>query len=114
MKARRRHRRTEPETPPQQAEVRTTRIGARWIAPFVVGTVLGAACTFYSRPRPAEGKPLPAQVDDLPSLGDLSLMTSDELNKQDVALLNLRCADGLPGAEDLNVASHLKTLKKWT
>lgn len=40
-------------------------------------------------------------------------MSADDLEKQDLALLNLRCAEGLPGSEDLDVAKCLKTLDRW-
>ncbi|KLU07645.1 hypothetical protein RISK_000322 [Rhodopirellula islandica] len=48
-----------------------------------------------------------------PTLGELSMMASDDLKTQDIALLNLRCAEGLPGSEDLDISRSLKTLDRW-
>jgi hypothetical protein len=41
------------------------------------------------------------------------MMSSEELAKQDLALLNLRAAEGLPGAEKLNFTELLATLDRW-
>ncbi len=41
-------------------------------------------------------------------------MTDDELRRQDLALVNLRCAEGLPGSENLDIQSCLATLNQWT
>lgn len=49
----------------------------------------------------------------LPSLGDLCLMSSEELAKEDIALINLRCAEGLPGSDDLDVSGCLQMLDQW-
>lgn len=40
-------------------------------------------------------------------------MTAEELRQQDVALVNLRCAEDLPGANDLNIAACLQKLDQW-
>ncbi|MEO0530656.1 MAG: transglutaminase family protein [Planctomycetota bacterium] len=40
-------------------------------------------------------------------------MSVDELGRQDIALLNLRCAEGLPGSEDLDIEKCLATLDQW-
>ena len=49
----------------------------------------------------------------LPTLAELSMMSSEELAQQDLALLNLRAAEGLLGAEKLNVTEVLSTLDRW-
>jgi hypothetical protein len=41
------------------------------------------------------------------------MMTEEELSKQDIALLNLRATDGLPGTENVNVAQLLAQLDGW-
>ena len=41
------------------------------------------------------------------------MMSSEELAQQDLALLNLRAAEGLLGAEKLNVTEVLSTLDRW-
>lgn len=40
-------------------------------------------------------------------------MTPDELGEEDIALLNLRCAEGLQGSEHLDVAAALKSLDRF-
>ncbi len=49
----------------------------------------------------------------MPSIGDLVKMTDEELSQQDLAMVNLFCADGLPGAEQIDVNGCLKTLDNW-
>ena len=49
----------------------------------------------------------------LPLNALLSLPTKD-LGRRDVAAMNLDCAEGLPGAEGLDIAAHLATLDAWT
>jgi hypothetical protein len=48
------------------------------------------------------------------SLSRLLALPRHELNSVDIALVNLLCAEGLPGAEDLNIPACLATLDKWT
>ena len=48
------------------------------------------------------------------SLDSLLRMSVDELARLDLARLNLLCAEGLPGAEKLDVAKCLATLDEWT
>lgn len=40
-------------------------------------------------------------------------MSEEELAKQDIALLNLRSAEGLPGSENLDVSNTLHELAGW-
>jgi len=40
-------------------------------------------------------------------------MSGDDLAKADIALVNLLCAQGLPGSEALDIPAVLKTLDKW-
>ncbi len=47
------------------------------------------------------------------TLDALLAMTSDRLEHVDIAAVNLACAAGLPGAEELNVAGLLATLDDW-
>lgn len=49
----------------------------------------------------------------LPTFADLTVMSDESLSKQDIALLNLRSAEGLPGAERVNVAAVLAQLDSW-
>ncbi len=87
-----------------------------WLFPFALGAVVAGFLVAFSG-RPATTKAglsstLSASA-RLPSLGDLASMPSKQLEQQDLALLNLRCAEGLPGAEKLDVEQTLATLDRW-
>ena len=45
-----------------------------------------------------------------PSLAQLLAMPPEQLAEVDIALMNLRCAEGLRGAEGLNVTAALMML----
>jgi hypothetical protein len=49
----------------------------------------------------------------VPTLSELVKMTPEELAQQDIAVTNLRCAEGLPGAENLNIQKYLDQLDQW-
>ena len=58
-------------------------------------------------------KDIPAEAEQQPrTLKELLALPSDQIEKVDIGLMNLLCAKGLPGAEDLNVEQCLKTLDK--
>src|SRR3972149_6366595 len=40
-------------------------------------------------------------------------LLSDELQGQDIAVMNLRCAEGLPGSEQFDIHRCLRTLDQW-
>lgn len=48
------------------------------------------------------------------TLAELLELKPAELEGTDIALMNLLCAEGLPGAENLKVEDCLATLDKWT
>lgn len=48
------------------------------------------------------------------TLADLFMMPADELARLDVAEVNLLCAQGLPGAESLDIPKTLATLDQWS
>lgn len=48
------------------------------------------------------------------TLAELLELKSAELEGTDIALMNLLCAEGLPGAENLKVEECLATLDKWS
>lgn len=48
------------------------------------------------------------------TLAELLELKPAELEGTDIALMNLLCAEGLPGAENLKVEECLATLDKWT
>src|SRR2546421_580520 len=47
------------------------------------------------------------------SHGELLSMPPEELAKMDIAFVNLRCAQSLPGADNLDVEKCLNTLDAW-
>lgn len=49
----------------------------------------------------------------IPSLDDLLGMSSEELEKQDIAMINLVCAKGLHGAENINIRQCLRQIDIW-
>ena len=78
-------------------------------------TLLGISSFRFAPPKPTvvpapSASPLPK----LPAnLTELLAMSHDRLAACDVALMNLLCAEGLRGAENLNVAAGLSTLDHW-
>ncbi len=101
--------------------VRPLRLYAIWtlsaLCAFVV-TVLGIwslsapSQTAIKTANPRLRATLPKES-VLPTFADLTMMTEEELSKQDIALLNLRATDGLPGTENVNVAQLLAQLDGW-
>jgi hypothetical protein len=66
------------------------------------------------RPRLApSGSPAPPPKAMATSYYDLLAMTPEELAKVDLALMNLLCAKGLPGVENLDIPGVLKQLDEW-
>jgi hypothetical protein len=93
------------------ATVQPKRLG--WLFPFALGAII-AGVFVAAAPQPATSTAkAPIQAISLPSLGDLAMMPSKQLEQQDLALLNLRCAEGLPGSEKLEVDECLATLDRW-
>ncbi|MFQ3169067.1 MAG: hypothetical protein ACI8QI_001626 [Limisphaerales bacterium] len=45
---------------------------------------------------------------------ELTALSESDLSNVNIALINLLCAEGLPGAESLNVKQSLKVLDQWT
>jgi hypothetical protein len=85
-----------------------------WLFPFAVGAMTaGLLVAQASQPATSSAPPFPVAPASLPSLGDFAAMPSEQLEQQDFALLNLRCAEGLPGSEKLDVEQCLATLDNW-
>ena len=99
--------------------------GRRW--PFLIVTLitvagvlavgLGIAANARQKPVVEQGacpNPAPAQAArQFHSLDDLLKMTPADLAKVDLAEMNLLCATGLPGAENLNLDRCLTRLDEW-
>ena len=98
---------------------------ASWSYPFALGALVAGALVFaaMSKDRSRDTSVTSAAGPDLavdplasleiPSLGDFALMSAQELERQDLALINLRCAEGLPGSEELDVRDCFRTLSRW-
>jgi hypothetical protein len=85
-----------------------------WLFPSVLGAIIaGFLVALASQSTTSKVLPTPVQAISLLSLGDFAAMPSKQLEQQDIALLNLRCAEGLPGAEKLDVQQCLATLDQW-
>jgi len=92
-----------------------------WFYPFALGSIVAGVIVFAVARNAVTGSNIgessktevSADVRRLPTLGELAEMSADELRGQDIALLNLRCAEGLPGAEKLDIPKCLATLDKW-
>jgi len=48
------------------------------------------------------------------SLAELLALDSDSLGRVDIAVVNLLCAEGLPGTESVDIRGCLNTLETWT
>ena len=90
----------------------------RWVL-MGVGLVLVASvayAAFLSRPKSnapsVAGKILPAKSPS--TLTELLALKNQELEGTDIAVMNLLCAEDLPGAEHLSVADSLAVLDQWT
>ncbi len=56
----------------------------------------------------------PKPTKSYPTLYELLEMSPDELEKVDIEVMNLVCAQGLEGSEDLNIDECMKILDEWT
>lgn len=103
--------------PPGPAPAPAESTSKGWFVPFVLGAVLTASFAFaIAANQPFEQPTTTRSVVLEPgplSLGELALMSAEELEKQDLALLNLRCAEGLSGSKGLDVEKCLATLDRW-
>ena len=85
------------------------------VASFSIGKTLGIASVKPLPPDPLPGPrfaPDPIR-DPYPDLGHLLSMTPNQLQSVDIAVLNLDCAKGLPGAENLDIPKACKQLDEW-
>lgn len=91
---------------------RSVRLG--YLTAFAIGagaTIVASVAA--ARIRPAH-QPAAATAQKLPtSHYDLLAMTPEQLAKVDVALMNLLCAKGLPGTENLDIPAVLAKLNEW-
>ncbi len=89
-----------------------------WFYPFALGSLVAGIVVFAVTSnvlvKSAVHTTSPTTIGpDYPALGELTDMTDDELLRQDLALINLRCAENLPGSENLDISKCLETLNQW-
>lgn len=83
---------------------------------FMAGAVLTTALFLLSgsgQLQPTSGVSFSNNSRDKLTLNRLLAMTPHELEKVDIALMNLICAKGLKGAESLDIEKSLSTLDSW-
>ena len=91
----------------------------RWVLPLVAVIVLAAGFAAWkqvgTRPSKASGlvARMPAPFKQPRTLKDLLALSTEQLEHCDVGLMNLLCAEGLPGAEQLDVQASLKVLDSF-
>lgn len=57
--------------------------------------------------------PVHSEGSVMATFGDLLDTPPEDIGQYDLTVMNLLCARGLPGAEDLNISECLKTLNSW-
>ncbi len=86
---------------------------ANYLLVFATGAVLaGGSALWVSVKSTPAGHPV-SVAKNARSLDRLLAMTSDQLATVDIAEMNLLCATGLPGAEDMDIDRCLAKLDQW-
>ncbi len=83
-----------------------------WLC-LAVALVAGFFVVLWPRMRSHPPATASAPSDTLPTLAQLLAMPPEQLAAVDIALMNLRCAEGLRGAESLDVGASLKMLDQY-
>ena len=87
-----------------------------WFA-VLLSTLAIGVCLWSMRPDPTKRHLSKSRGTDAfvvpTSFGGLLALNSQDLGKVDIASMNLWCAQGLPGSENLNPALSLRTLDDW-
>lgn len=101
----------------EEAKQREKRLARRkqilWLLPFAVLAlaVIGTLIWILSRPKPQSiAKTESSQFHQPRTLKELLALPPDQIERCDIGLMNLLCAEGLPGAENLNVQDCLRKL----
>ena len=89
----------------------------RYFGVFALGVALTLAVVLgmerFETTQAAETSRQVASSSQPDSHFDLLAMSRDELAKVDLGLMNLLCAKGLPGTENLNIPAALAKLDEW-
>lgn len=90
-----------------------------WFLGLVLGALLTAGTLVFLNGSPARLYSLSGDYHDtldqteIRNLSQLLSLSLEELEHVDIALMNLICARGLTGSEDLDIDAGLNTLNKW-
>jgi len=85
-------------------------IAAAHYLPGFTGDKPASTATVPTVPTP---QPIPPTVQKAFTLDKLLAMTPEELKDVDIAEMNLLCATGMPGAENLDIAKCMARLDEW-
>jgi len=100
--------------PSPSASADHRRLRLSYLMVFGIGAgVTAVAFVVTSRVRSDEQPAHASAHSVLTSHYDLLAMTPEQLARVDVALMNLLCAKGLPGAENLDIPAVLAKLDEW-
>ena len=96
-------------------QARAARGGAlrRVVVGLVITVLVGLALTGWRQSRAANTVPSALATAGLTSLPELPAVAPDQRHGLDIAEANLFCAQGLNGAQDLDVGQCLATLDAW-
>jgi hypothetical protein len=91
----------------------------RWLLPLIAIAVAVAGALAWNSLHSHSQKPIgivaaqPAPFRAPRTLKELLMLPPERLDRCDIGLMNILCAEGLPGADNLNVDECLKQLNDW-
>ena len=86
---------------------------ANYLLVFALGAVLAGGTALLTSAKSTSVEPSVSVAKHARSLEHLLAMTPEQLAKADIAEMNLLCATGLPGAEDMDIDKCLAKLDQW-
>jgi hypothetical protein len=84
----------------------------RWLIVTIALVAIGITAWAVTRPT-KKVTAVTSSKASLPTLMELVEMTPQQLENVDIALMNLRCAEGLPGSEGLKISAALEKLEQY-
>ena len=105
----------EPRTGVPQSGVLVQDKRQGWWLWIIAALVLGVCVPYGIHHRQYKNTSIPvSRYKHIPTLNELLTMSTDELARQDLAIVNLACAEGLHGSENLDVRACLRQIDGWT
>ena len=95
---------------PRCATATRQKLNLKWLKYVIILVVVGACVALYAIFHWNEGESRVSfawEYHHIPTLDKLLSMSLSELAEQDLAVINLACAEGLCGAENLDVKACL-------